>query len=271
MNRRSDKSWLIPLLLAAGAAAAVAYYWLSLEGPAPVPAVREPEPAASGEHPKPGPIHPLEPLAGSDDSDRRLVELPPLSDSDAYLRLEAVDLFGRTLDPLLSNQSIVEKFVATVDNLPRRHVAERLRPVGRISGTFQANAEKDDTFVIGTDNAKRYTPLVDMFVAANLDGIVDAYRRFYPLFQQAYVELGYPDGYFNDRVVEVIDHLLATPAAAEPIALVRPNVLYEFADPELEALSAGQKLMLRIGAENRERVLTRLREFRARIATHDDL
>jgi len=27
------------------------------------------------------------------------------------------------------------------------------------------------------------------------------YTRFYPLLQQAYRELGYPKGYFNDRLV----------------------------------------------------------------------
>ena len=40
------------------------------------------------------------------------------------------------------------------------------------------------------------------------------YVRFYPLFQQAYRDLGYPNGYFNDRLVEVIDHLLVTPEIA---------------------------------------------------------
>lgn len=27
------------------------------------------------------------------------------------------------------------------------------------------------------------------------------YVRLYPLFQKAYVELGYPNGYFNDRLI----------------------------------------------------------------------
>ena len=42
------------------------------------------------------------------------------------------------------------------------------------------------------------------------------YKQYYPLFQQAYVDLGYPEGYFNDRLVEVIDHLLATPGRDRP-------------------------------------------------------
>jgi flagellar biosynthesis/type III secretory pathway protein FliH len=93
------------------------------------------------------------------------------------------------------------------------------------------------------------------------------YVRLYPLFQQAYEELGNLDGYFNDRVIEVIDDLLATPEIIGPIALTQPHVMFEFADAELESRSTGQKLLLRMGPENAARVKAKLREFRERIAT----
>ena len=91
------------------------------------------------------------------------------------------------------------------------------------------------------------------------------YKRqveFYPLFQQSYAELGYPSRYFNDRVFDVIDHLLATPDLSGPIALTQPKVLYEFADPQLQELSAGQKMLLRMGPDNEARVKAKLREIR---------
>jgi hypothetical protein len=81
------------------------------------------------------------------------------------------------------------------------------------------------------------------------------------------VQLGYPDGYFNDRVIEVIDHLLETPTPAQPIRLVSPHVLYEFADVDLEALSSGQKLMLRIGDQHAAALRNVLIAFRAQIAS----
>ena len=88
--------------------------------------------------------------------------------------------------------------------------------------------------------------------------------HYYPLFQQAYRELGYPDGYFNGiRLIVVIDHLLETPDVIEPVALTQPNVMYEYADPELESRSAGQKIMMRMGSENAARVRAKLREIRA--------
>jgi len=83
------------------------------------------------------------------------------------------------------------------------------------------------------------------------------------LFQSAYQNLGYPNGYFNDRLVQVIDSLLATPQLSGPIELSRPNVLYTFADPKLEALPAGEKLLLRMGPDNAAVVKGKLKELRA--------
>jgi hypothetical protein len=88
------------------------------------------------------------------------------------------------------------------------------------------------------------------------------YAHFYPLFQKAYQELGYPKGYFNDRLIAAIDSLLATPEVTGPIKVVRPEAFYLFADPQLEALPAGQKAMLRMGADNAVRVKRKLREIR---------
>jgi hypothetical protein len=82
------------------------------------------------------------------------------------------------------------------------------------------------------------------------------------LFQHVYQDLGYPNGYFNDRLVQVIDSLLATPQPAGPIELTRPNVMYVYADPALEARPAGQKLLLRMGPENAAVIKAKLKELR---------
>ena len=111
------------------------------------------------------------------------------------------------------------------------------------------------------DNAKRYAPFLSPFVASVEPGAAALYRRFYPLFQQAYAELA-TQGHFNDRLVGVIDHLMAAPEPAQPPAVhlvevkgevpsTRPWVRAEYADESLEvALSAGQKIMVRVGLDN---------------------
>jgi hypothetical protein len=122
---------------------------------------------------------------------------------------------------------------------------------------------------LSEDNFRRYDTLVAQVAAADLDDIADMYRRYYPLFQKSYEQLGYPDAYFNDRLIEVIDLMLATPEPTGPIALIQPNVLYEFIDPALEELASGQKLMLRIGPEHAATIKGLLRELRARLASDE--
>ena len=131
-----------------------------------------------------------------------------------------------------------------------------------VPGAFLA-AGKDGDLAISPDNAGRYTPYVRLVQAVDTKVLVAFYVRFYPWFQQAYQDLGYPSGYFNDRLIAVIDNLLATPEISGPVALAQPHVLYQFANSDLETLSAGQKMMLRMGADNASRVRIKLRELRS--------
>lgn len=257
--------WFIPVLLALGAGAALWYYWSQLSEPA-APIIAEPEPVAAEPPPSIGPLHPVAPAEPEAGPQPELVPLPSLDESDEYFRLGIVGLFGAPVETWLADTGIIQRVVATVDNLPRSHVAERIRPMGSPQDTFLVDAQDDSgDYWISTENYHRYDLLVDLALSAEVNQVADLYRRFYPLFQAAYVELGYPDGYFNDRLVEVIDHLLETPGVEGRIALVRPHVLYEYRDPELEALSSGQKLLLRMGAENASRAKERLSEFRTLI------
>jgi hypothetical protein len=157
---------------------------------------------------------------------------------------------------LLLRDNIIDRLVATVDNLPRQQVPRKIRPVQTLATPF----------IDGAENYQRYDALVAYIAAADLDAMVDMYQRYYPLFQKSFEQLGYPNAYFNDRLVEVIDHLLETPELVGPLMLVRPNVLYEFADPELENLSSGQKLLLRVGNDHAATIMQVLRQLRTRIA-----
>ena len=197
-----------------------------------------------------------------------LTPLPPLAESDAYFEMEMVELFGRGMGDLLKESGLIERIVTTVDNLPREQVAEKVRPLEALLGSFAVDGQDGSgEFTLNQASYVRYDFLVNMLDTADIATLADSYRRFYPLFQEAYVNLGYPNGHFNDRAVEVVDHLLATPDPDEPLALVRPHVLYEFADPELEGLSSGQKLLIRVGGEHRLRVKQFLEELRVAITS----
>src|SRR5262249_307147 len=139
-----------------------------------------------------------------------------------------------------------------------------LRPLKPTPGQTVVTTQGEVT-TLSDANFARYAPLMRMVQGADVKSMAVVYERLYPLFQQSYEDLGYPGKYFNDRLVEVIDHLLQTPEPAGPLQLTQPKVFYEFADPELEGRSAGQRLPLRLGPENARATKAKLREFRAEI------
>jgi hypothetical protein len=267
MNRET-LTWILPAVLAAAIIAGAWYYWASVsEAPADLPA-REPAPDAPDV-----PIEPLHPMPETDflaDEDAAgLVELPPLGESDTYFKLELRELFGDPVADLIADTRVISRVVATVDNLPRGHVAEKMRPVSGLDDSFEVYEESEGVYAISEDSFRRYDALVELVANVDTTELADLYRRYYPLFQSAYVELGYPDGYFNDRLVEAIDDMLAAPDIQGPILLRRPHVLYQFADPDLEQRSSGQKLLLRMGSDNAARVRKKLEELRKAVSAND--
>lgn len=199
--------------------------------------------------------------------------LPPLGESDRPITRELVQVAGE--GPVLAwlvPDSLVRHFVATVDNLPHAHVAERTRVLRGARGPLAVDrsvvdpATGEEHIVLAAErNAARYDGAIAALQALDMQQVAALYRRWYPLLQRAYEDLGYPGRYFNDRVVEVIDHLLAAPSPQGPLELVQPKVLYEFADASLEARSAGQKLLIRMGPAHAQVVKEQLQRLRAAI------
>jgi hypothetical protein len=240
------------------------YVWMRTPGLRHVPEEAAPQVAAPAPAVAPtgvpGVHNPIPQLAQADSP-----PLPVLAASDGPLAEALAALFGRTtLDRYLVPEEIIRRVVATVDNLPRKAYAQRLSPVKPVPGAYTAGKAGDHLAV--TAAQPRYTHYVDALAAVDAKHLVALYVRWYPLFQEAYRDLGYPQGYFNDRLVEVLDLMIATPEPKETLVLVQPKVLYEFADPAVEALPAGQKLLLRMGTDNARRVKGKLVEIRKLVA-----
>ncbi|MCO6411447.1 MAG: DUF3014 domain-containing protein [Thiogranum sp.] len=204
--------------------------------------------------------HPVD--AAEDGKPPAEAALPELDDSDEAMH-EALGEITEpgALESLFNPDNIIRRFVVTIDNIPGRKLPQRHILSKPAQGPFLAAGEEGAEY-IDPDNYQRYAPYVRLLESLDTQKIAYLYIRFYPLFQAAFMDLGYPSGYFNDRLVEVIDHLLATPEIQGRVKLERPHVLYRFANPDLEALSAGQKVLLRIGYDNAVRVKAKLRELR---------
>ena len=266
---RRRKGGLGVTLLVAALVAAGGWYWWDRQQPAPAGPPQPPVAAA----PQPAPAETVV------DTTPKY----PLETTEEAQAVAATDVPGALAQ--LLGQDAVNRFlelgdfprrvVATVDNLGRAHAPPAIWPVQPTSGRFSVERSAQGE-VIAAANAQRYAPFVRLVSGVDAAKAAALYRRMYPLLQQSYRELGFGERYFNDRVVEVIDLLLATPQPSAPpevrltevkgpIAPERPWVRYEFADPRLESLSAGQKMLVRMGPENAAPLKRKLAEFRAQV------
>ena len=193
--------------------------------------------------------------------------LPPLQQSDSEALAALADLFGaKAVKQFFLPQEVIRRFVVTMDSLPRDVISAQLQPTKRVGGRLRTDG-KSGTLTLAQANFQRYTPFISLAERVDTKIFLAAYTGFYPLFQQAYRDMGYPNGYFNDRFVAVIDHMLKAPQSEGPIVLIQPHIFYKFEDSKLESLSAGHKLMLRIGNENAARIKEKLREIRSELVS----
>lgn len=214
--------------------------------------------------------------------------LPALRDSDAFVLRELGALLTQPGLAWLVPRHLIVHFVATVDNLDRPVVSQRVWPVHPLPGTLRTTGQ-GDALAIAPDNALRYMPYVRLLTALDPQRAAQLYLQFYPLCEQAWRELGHPKSAFNDRLLAVLASLLQAPEPQAPVLLRQPKalsgkrwaapslldphggravrgtaqeVLDTYADPALEAAPAGQKILMRMGLDNERAVKDWLRRFR---------
>ena len=249
--------WSAGIVLAGAIAIGIYYRYYS---PMPTPPAEHPAAAPPVAPPAPAIQHPVPPSA-----EQQQTPLPPLDQSDPVVHDSLAGLLGNpAVAKFLVPHNVIRDVVVTVDNLPRKKVAAELRPLQPTAGDTAVDTQGASTS-LSPQNYARYAALMDVVKSTDPKALAAVYFRLYPLFQQAYENLGYPGKYFNDRMVQAIDSVLATPDVQGPIELVRPKVFYQFADPKLEALPAGQKVLIRMGPQNASIIKAKLQQFRAAI------
>jgi hypothetical protein len=219
--------------------------------PPPRPLAREPELGRRAE-PRAEPPEEAAPPAPAR-------ELPPLDESDSLVRELVGGLSSHAaLARWLVTDDLIRRFTVSVANVaegrsPREH-ALALEPEGR----FRAE-RREAALVVDPRSYERYDLIAEVVDGIDAEAAVRLYRELEPLFDRAYADLGHPDGDFDDAIARALDELLATPRVEGPIELVPEDGRYLFRDPDLEALGAAQKQLLRMGPENGRIVRRKLR------------
>lgn len=266
--------YIVLILLIAGAGAY--YYFQHDKAGEQNTQIAQTEPQPMPEDATPEIQHPVvePPVISGDSAEESTTEtetqesLPTLMESDNRVKEILAGLLGEDLVGQLFQQAgIIHQFVLTVDSLPGKTVPLRYRLLPPTPGKFLVKKDSSDTIIVDPGNFARYDTYMQLLDKLDAQLFVKWYTRFYPLIQEDYDSLGYKNRYFNDRFISVIDHLLETPEVTGPVELVQPGVFYNYANPALQKLSAGQKILLRIGPANRDIVKAWLLEIRKALAS----
>lgn len=241
------------------------WYFNQPQAPEPVEVTSpEPEPVQPEPQPQPAPDIPWVEM-----TERRQAPLPPLAESDPMVKQQLRTLSDdENFERWVNTDNIIQKGVALLESASKGELLRNALPVPTPPGNFEVRKDGDKLY-IDQDNYRRYEPLVNTVISLDGDSLANSFHRFRPLFEEAYSEMGQDPEQVDNRLVGAIDRILATPEVDGPIELVQESVHYQFADPELEALPPVQKLMLRMGPDNRQKLKEHLRALRAELLNPD--
>jgi Protein of unknown function (DUF3014) len=241
----STARWLIVGAGLVVAGSMLALWWLSRAQPptvSPAPATMS-DPNQAARRPK-----------------REPLELPALASSDEMLRELARQL---SRDPLLARLLATREIVRTMTlavvqigdgRTPAASLAT-LRPSIRLE--IGASGKVEPT------NFQRWESAVRALQSIPARDAAQVYVNVKPLFDEAYRELGYPQGDFDVALVKAIRMLNATPEVTGDLVLLRREGYFEHDSPALRSLPAVQKQLILLGPDHRRRVLSWLQQVAA--------
>lgn len=263
-SQSSGSKWVAGLLVVAIAVVVGVFVYREKQARDGASAPPLPVASSSTSGPAQGAQGASQPLHRVDPAHASTAALPSLDQSDDAI---LAGLLGLTSDDalksLLRGDAIVSRMVATIDALPKQTIGMNVLPLRTPTGRFQVQSD-DGMFVESKKNVERYGTYMYVADRVSPEAAAAWYKRHYPLFQKAYADLG-TGGYFNDRLVQVIDHLLDAPEPKGALQLIPAKVGYVYANPAYEQLSVGQKFMIRVGAENEAKLKAKLRALREAI------
>lgn len=228
-----------------------------IAAPAPPPVkVRPPEPVSL----------PPEPEIVAEPQIPEIPVVPPpasIDNSDTQVLLAVADFAPKLSQWLLPNEQI-RKWVLAVDLMADGKLPKRYRPVDFPMDKF-ATAKQGEQTIVKDDNYGRMNAIVETVISIEPAVLARYYKEWLPTLEKAYREQGKPDS-FDQRLQQTISQVLAADSLDKTPELVRPSVLYQYADKNLEQASDVEKLLWRMGPENTEQLQAYLRELRNQLA-----
>lgn len=220
-------------------------------GPQPESVVTEPVAVVEPEAPVAAPVEP-----------EVVVPLPALNDSDAELSQALLALNWKAgLAALFNREEIIRNLVVTVDNIAQGQLVAGHPVLVKPADGYRVQPLAEGRYLTAADNSQRYEPYLQLLESVPPRQVLALKRRYQPLLDQAFAELGYPDLTFDQRLEQAFTVLLNTPDVPAGAELSRPSVMYTYADSQLEQLPEAQKQILRLAPAQQQRLKTLLRNY----------
>ena len=186
---------------------------------------------------------------------------PPVSlqNSDPQVQMAIADIAPELSKWLVPDEQI-RKWVLTVDMMADGTLPKRYRPIDFPMSSFSID-EKDSVKLVSESNFDRLNEIINTATRIEPTVLARYYKEWLPTLEKAYAEQG-KKGSFDQRLRQTMSQILAAEPLDQTPVLIRPKVLYQYADVKLEAASDIEKLLWRMGPENSEQLQNFVRELR---------
>ncbi len=166
---------------------------------------------------------------------------------------------SNVLGHLLVNNDLLNRFVVFTDNLAQEELADNHQLLNSPTNKFRVYQQAGKEW-IDAASYRRYTVYSEAFESISAEGLVNLYKDYKPEIQNIYDEISIGTD-FDDVLLAAINHVLDTPEIPVPVAVESESVMYQYADRQIENLTAPQKQLLRTGPENMRTIKAKLREI----------
>ncbi|MDE0053153.1 MAG: DUF3014 domain-containing protein [Gammaproteobacteria bacterium] len=222
-----------------------------------VPVPEPSTPSVIEEGPPPAP-----PASESEGVPVPALELPPLDDSDDFVRTQVDDCLA-ALFPEEGPTDILRRVAAILENASRAEVTRgRFSVIETPPGDFRVR-KRGNRYFIDDATFRRYDAVVQSLTCVRPERAASLIGLFGPLLAQAMGEFGLPGADIDAMADSALAEILAVEFPGLPIEVVQTNARYRFADAELEAASTLAKQLVRIGPDNLASLQRHARKVRA--------
>ncbi len=204
------------------------------------------------------------------DFDKYNFDLPALDKSDAVTRNGIAGLSSHpTVLRSLQGNRLIERFTLLIDSIKRGKLPHKQFKAFAPKGHFIAREQNSGVYVLDPENYNRYDYVAKIFGSLDPHAVSEVYNKLKPLFQEAYENLGYPNQNVDDALLTAIGRIESTPVLTGEVRLIRPSVMYKYADSNLEAMNSVQKQLIRMGPGNTKIIQAKLKEIKKVLMSSD--